>query len=271
MLRPYELFANIIVNDKEIVEWFTEIASQLLNRTRLLVCGKPHRLVELEFYYYNESHPDPFAHRHPLQLTWGRWYFHRQRDNYRGGSFKGLDLTFGENTAFGGILIRSLEAADGTLIDGPSLCVDHLLAQAEVSQVAELDQAIDARVAWDSNSPLVLEETTIEQHQIFDSARVGLSLKRVHSYPNMPQYLLRSYRYLTEPQRIRKGKLYLVLALHLQQVSQEVIHQLTGCPRKTIERYILDFETGCQEKDLVSYFGRDLKPKDLCLLHGILK
>jgi len=270
MLRPYELCANIIVNDQGVVESFTEIASQLLNGTRLLVCGQPHRLVELEFYYYSEAHPDPFAHRHPLQLTCGRWYFHRQRDNYRGGSFKGLDLTFGENTAFGGILIRSLEAADGTLIDGPSLCVDHLLAQAKVSQVAALDQAIGARVAWDSNSPLVLEEAAVKQHQIFDSARVGLSLKRVHTYPNMPQYLLRPYRYLTQPRRIRKGKLYLVLALHLHRVSLEVIHQLTGCPRKTIERYILDFETGCQEKDLASYFGKDLKPRDLCILHGIV-
>lgn len=54
---------------EEIVEWFSQIASQLLKATRLVVCGKPHRLVELEFYYYNEVHPDPFAHRHPLQLT----------------------------------------------------------------------------------------------------------------------------------------------------------------------------------------------------------
>ncbi|NEP10912.1 MAG: helix-turn-helix domain-containing protein [Symploca sp. SIO2C1] len=241
-----------------------------MNRTRLLICGKPHRLVEIEFYYYNKAHPDPFAHRHPLQLTWGQWYFHRQGDNYRGGSFKGLDLTFGEDTAFGGILIRSLEAADGTLIDGPSLCVDHLLAQAEVSQVATLDEAIGDRMACDRNSPLVLEEATLKQHQIFDSARVGLSLKRTHIYPNMPQYLLRPYRYLTEPQRIRKGKPYLVLALHLQGVSQQIIHQLTGCSRKTIERYILDFEMGCQQKDLASYFGRDLKSRDLCLLHGML-
>jgi len=254
-----------------MIDWFNQIASQLLNETRLLVYGKSHRLVELEFYYYNNAHPDPFAHRHPLQLTSGCWYFHRQRDNYREGSFKGLDLTFGEDTAFGGILIRSLETIDGNLIDGPSLCVDHLLAQAKVSQVALLDQAIGGRGAWDRESPLALEEVTAREHQIFDSARVGLSLKRIHTYPNMPQYLLRPYRYLTEPQRIRKGKLYLVLALHFQGVSPEAIHQLTGCSRRTIQRYILDFETGYQERNLKSYFARDLKHRDLCLLHGMLR
>ena len=255
---------------EEIVEWFSQIASQLLNATRLLVCGKPHRLVELEFYYYNKAHPDPFAHRHPLQLTCGYWYFHQQKDNYRGGSFKGVDLTFGEDTAFGGILIRSLEAADGTLIHGPSLCVDYLLAQAEVSQVATLAQDIGDRVAWDRNSPLVLEEVTTQQHQIFASARVGLTLKRVQNYPNMPQYFLRPYRYLTEPYRIRKGKLYLVLALYLQGMSPELIHQFTGCSPRTIERYILDLETGRQENNLASFFSRDLKSRELCLLHGML-
>jgi hypothetical protein len=180
-INPYFL------KDERIVEWFSQIASQLLNGTRLLICGKPHRLVEIEFYYYNEAHRDPFAHRHPLQLTWAHWYFHRQGDNYRGGSFKGLDLTFGKDTAFGGILIRSLEAADGTLIDGPCLCVDHLLAQAAVSQVAVLAQAIGDRMACDRNSPLVLEEATPEHHQIFDSARVRNSnLISVQSYPGLP-------------------------------------------------------------------------------------
>jgi hypothetical protein len=31
--------------------------------------GEPHRLVEVEFYYHGEGHPDPFAHRDPLTLV----------------------------------------------------------------------------------------------------------------------------------------------------------------------------------------------------------
>ncbi|HAX77412.1 MAG TPA: hypothetical protein DCY88_16650 [Cyanobacteria bacterium UBA11372] len=125
------------LDEGETIEtWFNRIASQLLFGCYLVVGNQPHRLVEIEFYYFSETHPDPFTHRAPLQLECGRWYFHRTRGSYRSGSFKGLDLTFGDGQAFGGILIRSLVTPDGKLIDGPSLCVDYLLAKAGVMGVA---------------------------------------------------------------------------------------------------------------------------------------
>ena len=119
--------------------WFDRIATRLLRGTHLLVAGTPHRLTEVEFYYFSESHPDPFTHRDPLQRARGRWYFHRTGGTYKGGSFKGIDLTFGDGEAYGGVLIRGLERPDGTLVDGPSLCVDHLLAACGVASVAALD------------------------------------------------------------------------------------------------------------------------------------
>src|SRR3954470_22893409 len=79
--------------------WFASLADRLLNRCRLTVGGEPHRFVEVEFYYCGEGHPDPFTHRDPLQKECGRWYFHRTRGEYRGGSFKGVDLTFGDGRA----------------------------------------------------------------------------------------------------------------------------------------------------------------------------
>ena len=48
----------------------------------------------------------------------------------------------------------------------------------------------------------------------------------------------------------------------------ETIHQLTGCPRKTVQNYITDFEEGRRAADFVGYFGIDLGPKDLSRLHG---
>lgn len=101
--------------------WCDAIASYLLTRTHLVVAGDIYYLVEIEFYYYNQQHPDPFTHKDPLQLTCGRWYFHRQGNKYRSGSFKGIDLTFGDGETFGGILIRSIAAPDNTIIDGPTL------------------------------------------------------------------------------------------------------------------------------------------------------
>lgn len=250
--------------------WCDAIASYLLNHTHLLVGGDVYRLVEIEFYYYNQEHPDPFTHRDSLQLTCGGWYFHRQGNKYRSGSFKGIDLTFGDSKTFGGILMRSIAAPDNTIIDGPSLCVDRLLAQTGFLTVAQLDEAISAKLAWDTTNPIFLEETdTLPEKQIFQSARVGLSLKRANTFPDMPDYIIRPYRYLTEPKLIRKGKLYLALALHIQGLNSTEIHQITNCPKQTIENYITECDKGREKNDFTPYIGIELKPIDLCRLHGI--
>jgi hypothetical protein len=262
--RPTSLSA-----DSAWEEWFERITAQLLNGCRVLVAGRPYRFVEVEVYYHGEPHADPFTHRDPLQLECGRWYFHRTRGTYRSGSFKGLDLTFGSGEAFGGVLIRGIEAPDGTLIDGPSLCVDHLLAATGMKSVAALDTAIAGRVAWDVGNPLRLESTAAQEDRpILRSARVGLSLKKAGMSTSMPRFILRRYRYLTEPRRTAKGKPLLVLALHAQGLDAEAIHQWTGCPRQSIQRYVADFEAGRQVKDFAPYLGIDLTPRDLCRLHG---
>ena len=40
----------------------------------MMINGKPHRLVEIEFYYKNGgNHDDPFTHGDTVQLTSGKW------------------------------------------------------------------------------------------------------------------------------------------------------------------------------------------------------
>ena len=249
-------------------EWFTQIAERLMNGSVLMVGNEAHRFVEVEFYYKGEGHPDPFTHGDALQLETGRWYFHRTAGVYRGGSFKGLDLTFGSAGAYGGVLIRGIETADGSLVDGPSLCVDHLLEKTRCRTVAELDDAIGGRVAWDSNNVLFLDEASAASKPLLRSARVGLSLKKARAASDMPRYIVKRYRYLSEPRRTAKGKTYLVLALHAEGKTADEICQLTGCPRSALQRYLADYEAGRQESDFQSYVGIDLSPKDLCRLHG---
>lgn len=255
--------------DRQWEAWFAALAQQLLNAIDLFVAGEPYRFAELEFYYRSADHPDPFTHGDPLQRERGRWYFHRTGGVYRGGSFKGLDLTCGDGEAYGGILIRSIAPAEGDVIDGPSLCVDHLLARTGQPTVAALAQLIGDRQAWDESSPLVLRSAaTPRQQNIFSSARVGLSLKKAKTAPTMPAYIVRRYRFLSEPRRIAKGKLHLVLALHRAGASMEEMHRLTGCPRSTIQRYLADFDEGSKAPACSAYFGIDLTPRDLCRLHG---
>ena len=258
-----------LTESNDLTTWFTNIAEHLMAGPQLRVAGHLYRFVELEFYYYGPGHLDPFTHRESIQTECGRWYFHRTRGVYRGGSFKGLDLTFGDGTAFGGVLIRGIETPEGNLIDGPSLCVDYLLARTGHETVAALDKAIAGRPCWDESSPLSLRPASAaEKVPLLRSARVGLSLKRLKTSPEPPRYILRSYRYLSESKRTAKGKQHVVLALHAQGKDVDAIHQLTGCPRGTVQRYVTDFEAGRRSTDFGPYFGIDLGPKDLSRLHG---
>src|SRR4051794_40956116 len=161
------------LQDAGFEAWFSGIAEVLLNGTRLVAGGVPNRLTEVEFYYHGPEHPDRFAHRDPVQVHTGRWYFHRTAGVYRSGSFKGVDLTFGTAQAHAGILFRGLERPDGTLIDGPSLLVDHLLDATGAAAVPALDKVIGARLAWDPGNPLRLERATdLAQKPVLRSARV---------------------------------------------------------------------------------------------------
>lgn len=249
--------------------WFTTIANRMLNGTTLWVGGEPHRFTEIEFYYHGDEHNDVFTHRDPIQKQTGHWYFHRTRGVYRGGSFKGIDLTFGAREAFGGVLIRGIEAADGKLIDGPSLTVDHLLARTKSATVADLDGVVGGRSAWEKDLPLRIEMTEMKDRPLLRTARVGLSLKRLRNSPLPPAYIMKPYRFLSEPKRIAKGKVHMVLALHAKKHTPEQINQLCGCPKGTVQRYVLDYEVGKQETDFGPYFGIDLGNPELCKLTGL--
>ena len=249
--------------------WLHSIANLLLNGVRLHAGDEPHRLIEVEAYYHSEDHPDAFAHCDPIQLEQGRWYFHKTRGTYRSGSFKGLDISFGDGKAHGGFLLRGLEKPDGEIVDGPSLLVDHLLKKCKKPDIATLDLVIGDRPAWEKESPLRLEAIATESRTIHTCARVGLSLKKLKPTPPHAKFLLKRYRFLTEPQGTAKGKVLLVLALHRDGLSPEAIRDLTGCPVGTVKRYVEDFAEGKKESNLAPYGGIDLGPKELCRLHGL--
>src|SRR5439155_13962936 len=97
----------------------------------------------------------------------------------------------------------------------------------------------------------------------------GLSLKRSRrGRTDTPEYVMRPYRYLTEPRAIKKGKPQLVCALHQAGLDVGGIVSLTGSPKKTVERYVADFEQGKREATFDPYFGVDLGPAGVCKLLG---
>jgi hypothetical protein len=257
------------LSDATAGPWFARTADLLLNRTAWVIAGRPHRITECEFYHQGPGHHDPFAHGDPVQVHAGRWYFHKTAGAYRGGSFKGVDVTFGDGSARGGILIRGVERPDGTLVDGPSLLVDHVLRLCESDSVATLDRNIADRLAWDSSNPLHFEETDPHGNGILACARVGLSLRRARPGSTMPAYLTRNYRFLTEPAAIAKGKPQMVMALHRLRRGPEEIREVTNVPARSIATYLAEYENGLRAGRFEDYFGKEIGPRDLCRLHGM--
>lgn len=257
------------LSDASAGGWFARIADVLLNRTRWVIGGRPHRIIECEFYYRGPAHDDPFTHGDPVQVHAGRWYFHKTAGAYRGGSFKGVDVTFGDGTARGGILIRGVERPDETFIDGPSLLVDYVLRTSGSASVAELDRWIGERLAWDAAGPMHFEEISSLGREILACARVGLSFRRARAGTTMPAYLTRPYRFLTEPRATSKGKPHMVVGLHRLGRSPAEIRQVTNAPVRSIATYVAEYETGLRTGRFEDYFGKELGPRDLCRLHGI--
>ena len=257
------------LSDATAGDWFARVADLLLNRTRWVIGGRPHRITECEFYYRGPAHDDPFTHGDPVQVHAGRWYFHKTAGIYRGGSFKGVDVTFGDGTARGGILIRGLERPDGTMVDGPSLLVDYVLAQCGFATVADLDRRNGDRLAWDRTSPMHFEEIDYPDKGVLACARVGLSLRRAWPGTTMPAYLTRPYRFLTEPAAIAKGKPHMVMGLHRLGRNPEEIREVTKSPARSIATYVSEYVNGLRAGRFEDYFGKEIGPRDLCRLHGI--
>lgn len=259
-----------LVGEEDYATWFDRLAERLLCGCRLLAGGIVHRLIEIEFYYWGGDHRDPFAHGDPFQLGTGHWYFHRSHGVLRGGSFKGIDLTFGGAKTFAGILIRSIEPEQGPLVEGPSRTVDYLLGLTQLSTVAALHQASANLAVWEGSNPVqLLWQPQRESRTLLRTARVGLTLKKREQVQQRRRYLLRPYRYLTEPRRLRKGKLHLVMALHLCGTSPEDIRTLSGCNRSALKRYLVEYEHGLGETCLDPYVGMELRPRELARLYGL--
>lgn len=246
--------------------WFAAVVGILLNRAELVAAGEPLRVAEVEFYLKSTAHPDPFAHAHAAQRQWGRWYFHRSGGSFRGGSFKGLDLALGDDSAAVGVLLRTAVLPDGTLIDGPSLLVDHLLRATGAATVADLDAQLPD--AFDSALPVHFRDAPDRGAPVIATARVGLSLKRAAAHPEMPRFVGLRYRFLTEPRCIRPGRPQLVTALHRDGVSAKEIREQTGIAAGAIARYVAGFEAGRAERDYARYVGADLTPVERCRLLG---
>lgn len=245
---------------------FRKIAELLLNGTVWTLGERPHRLTEVEFYFNGRQHKDTFTHGDEMQREFARWYFHRTGGEYRGGTYKGLDLAFGAEDACAGILLRGCAPLEGDaeLIDGPSLCVDNILKLTGKASVEALATSWDRSVAPPAPVSLTLAPEP-RTKPVYATPRVGLTFKRGVSESRI-KYLAAPYRFLTEPARIKKGRLHLVLALHREGRPAAAIAQLTGSGVAQIKRYAEQYEAGKAHKP--EEYRQDLGTDETCQAFG---
>ena len=189
---------------------FKAIASDMFNKVALVAGYARFRVVEIEFYL----DPDPFIHADAMQInTSGEWYFHRQHGKgYKGGTFKGLDLTCGAEGCGGGILLRAIrDLSTLRYIEGPCNVVNHILKMVSAVSIAELvDRPSFTLSAFDPKACLRFES--------FQSRCLPLAVKKWPGFAAAPRvgltsrgddaesFRIAAYRFLAEPWTTKKDK-----------------------------------------------------------------
>jgi hypothetical protein len=194
---------NLEIDNQKIEDSFNRIASELMNEYVLKAENTHYRITEIEFYYYvSKNHEDNYIHKHDLQKEKGKWYFH--------GS--GVDLTFGSNEVYGGILLRAIyNIKTEKYIYGPIKIITEIFSN--------MPSAFDTNISFG----LIPAENTITViEQPIKAPRVGLNEKK---NPNMYEEL---YRYLIMPKQKHAEKERIAKSMVKQGFSKEEINKIWG-------------------------------------------
>eukprot|EP01022_Parablepharisma_sp_SALTPOND_P028905 TRINITY_DN71_c0_g1_i2.p1 TRINITY_DN71_c0_g1~~TRINITY_DN71_c0_g1_i2.p1 ORF type:complete len:1405 (+),score=173.34 TRINITY_DN71_c0_g1_i2:13186-17400(+) len=222
---------------------FDALAEEVLNGCMLVVCGKQLRFREIEFYINHPNHPDKYTHSDEDQKRPGCWYFHKYGKSYKGGTYKGLDISIGGKNHYGGILIRSLlNKETGEIIEGSCLCVDHIIKIIEKAFPGT--DAIVKIVGHPNYKEKVLDQTGLihiermpEKVKYYKGPRVGLG-------PKYPEYLNKLYRYVVLPAKVKKGKDTLIKAMLEEGIDKREVQRLTGSTLATVDKVIAEAKKG---------------------------
>lgn len=132
---------NKIAHNKDYNR-FDDIAYLLMNQCILCANGNEYELMEIEFYFNdNLNHKDINTHGSETQKQSNTWYLHQHKNcaSFKSGKYKGLDITFGNEDSYGGILIRGIkQLKNNTIIAGPSKCVNEIMGSLNISELGNI-------------------------------------------------------------------------------------------------------------------------------------
>ncbi len=194
---------NFSINKGTIDTDFQRIANDILNHWVLKVEDALFRITEIEFYYKNaEYHIDSYIHGHELQKQKGKWYFH--------GS--GIDITFGDGEAFGGILIRAIyNITDKKYCYGPLNCILEIFSNLTSIYKSEMSFCL-----------IPSTKGLFEIEKPIRTPRVGLNPEKdtiMHS---------KYYRFLIMPKQKHADKTGIIEAMKIQKYSEAEINNIWG-------------------------------------------
>lgn len=252
------------------------ITDYLLNNCGLKIMDKIYRFVEIELYIYNKDHKDIFNHCHPIQQKMLHWYFHQMSEkehSYKGGNYKGLDLTCGTKNNFCGILIRTIQN-DKTkeITEGPCKIVDLILKITKASSVKELVcDKMENDVQVINNEYLTIVENKFKKEKIFKSPRIGLTLKKKDNLKLRKEFVAKSLRFLIFPDQIKKGKTMTILTCVIDGMENKDIIKYFDITDKRLNTLLENFKTlmdKIADGDITfdEYYGKDLKDIDCIAL-----
>ncbi|KAF9647829.1 hypothetical protein BDM02DRAFT_3097466 [Thelephora ganbajun] len=294
---------------QEISGRFDELARSLMfgHVIHLHMPGFPpkeieYEILELEFYLHKRGcHADPFTHRAAEQKRSGQWYFHRtptstgvSATSYRGGSRKGMDLTFGSpvgplpssesetdsDSTRGGILLRTIRRVDNQkVISGPSRLVDEILAQSGAQSISDLVQSKwkGDTLAFSSAVPgsrpslrIIPRKKHSATANLFRCPRIGLDLshKSTVNSPRNPRitFVCKPYRYIVNPELLTfngRPQTFIGVYDNLSESTGgntaklvKAIADVTGIQKPTVLTYIESFNLGLEGKRRLDGFIR---------------
>jgi 3-methyladenine DNA glycosylase Mpg len=228
--------STLFKKEKYLFTDFESIAYEILN-SMILTVNKvaQFRICEIEMYFKDrKSHVDPYVHGSPDQLTCGNYYFHKfSNGTYKAGTFKGMDITFGNENCHFGVLIRSIENIEThQFIEGPCNVVNTFLSYFKVNNVRELmnlDEFSNLPIVACSHELLCLSSmpsstdtalTVIKDledpqrislfsvEKVYCGPRIGLSEK--NKTEQHAVYRKRHYRFVIKRDKIKKQKKTLI-------------------------------------------------------------
>ena len=183
MISLQNLISNSNKQISSLQNIFYKEAEDIFNNKILKIGNIEIELTEVEFYFYEQQHLDPYVHKNNLQRTTSNYlYVHQQAWN-RGG----IDITFGDGIYYGGILIRGIKH-NNCYISGSATVKKYIsnLINPLFSNHGDLQ-----RYFFNIQQSAFLKNSNLPKNKVLCSTRVGLN-------QNNPSYANALYRFIRE-------------------------------------------------------------------------